>query len=262
MAKAAEKPHAQLLLEQIGLSENEAELYRLMLNHTRVTVQELQALSPFPRTLLYHILNGLIQHGLVTTIKQPRRTIYIAESPERIYDLFSNKQQELAQNGERVKELVPELKNRYRLSQHRPGVRFFDGIDGYRTALEDMLRSHPSQISTYAHITRSARPGVRVRSDIRKQRINAGISERVLLANTPEAEAWLNKARPEDSTTQYRRVPTTNSAYLLDLQLFDGRLLYTRYEEREPVVLLVEDQQLFDMQQATFDLLWNTSPDR
>ena len=95
MAKQkSKKDTATRTLQELDLSENEAVLYAQMLSHPRGTVQELGTRAPFPRTMLYYVLKQLMQRGLVSAKKEKWRTVYIAEDPERLYDLLSHKERE------------------------------------------------------------------------------------------------------------------------------------------------------------------------
>ncbi len=96
MQRKIQKNNIVSVLEKLGLGENEALLYSIMLRHPKSTVQELATRSPFPRTMLYYVLNQLIQEGLVSTSKDKWRTLYIAENPERLYELLARKEKEIA----------------------------------------------------------------------------------------------------------------------------------------------------------------------
>ena len=127
---------ASRTLQDLDLGENEALLYTQMLSHPRSTVQEMITRAPFPRTMLYHVLKQLMRRGLVSAKKDGWRTVYITEDPEKLYDLLAYKEQEFERETGSIRELIPKLKYRYRLSGKRPHVRTFDGIEEYRKALE------------------------------------------------------------------------------------------------------------------------------
>src|SRR5207249_531647 len=101
-------------LQDLGLSANEAILYSLMLSRPRSTVLELSTRAPFPRTMLYYVLKQLSQRGIVSESRKGSRTLYIAEDPERLYDLLALKERDFEQEISAVRELIPQLKNRYR----------------------------------------------------------------------------------------------------------------------------------------------------
>lgn len=67
------------------------------------------------------------------------------------------------------------------------------------------------------------------------------------------------KIRSYDDYTQFRL--HTSEAFGVDLQLYKEKLLYTSYEDREPICMIVEDPALYRMHRQVFDTLWNTSDD-
>src|SRR3989338_4999674 len=150
MKNKSRKNNISKTLEDLGLSENEALLYSICLRYPKSTAQELSIRSPFPRTMLYHVLNQLTQRGLISTSKDKWKTLFVAENPERLYDLLAHKQKEFEKQTQAIRGLIPELKNKYRLAGKRPGVRVFDGIEEYKKALEDVILSKPDVLMVYA----------------------------------------------------------------------------------------------------------------
>ena len=96
-------------LQELNLSQNEAVLYSQMISHPRSTVQELGTRAPFPRTMLYYVLKQLMQRGLVSAKKEKWRTVYIAENPERLYDLLARKEQEFVRDTDAIRDLIPSV---------------------------------------------------------------------------------------------------------------------------------------------------------
>jgi len=225
-------------LEKLGLSENEAELYGILLKYGEVTVQELQKHSPFPRTLIYHILNQLIAVGLVTFIQKPRRTVYIAEDPQRLYDLLAEKEREFERNKNQLRETIPSLRNQYRLSHNRPGIRIFEGIERYREALEDVIHTKPECVYTYIEIQEKVKPGFKIQEQMDKERMAWQIEEKILLSDTKASRIWA-KNYIQDKNTSFRFVKEPVEEFSVDLRLYDNKVVQTSYEGKEPMVLMI-----------------------
>ena len=180
MAKQkSKKDTATRTLQELDVSENEAVLYAQMLSHPRGTVQELGTRAPFPRTMLYYVLKQLMQRGLVSAKKENWRTVYIAEDPERLYDLLSHKEREFERETGAVRELIPRLKQRYRLAGKRPNVRTFEGIEEYQKVLEDVIVSSPKEILAY-EVLIGRKPALETREEHERRRIARKIQKRVL----------------------------------------------------------------------------------
>jgi sugar-specific transcriptional regulator TrmB len=256
------KDTATRALQDLGMGENESFLYAQMLSGAGSTVQQLATRTPFPRTMLYYVLNQLMQRGLVSSRKEGGRTVYIAEDPERLYDLLSEKEREFERQTSVVRSSIPQLRSRYRLAGKRPTVRTFDGVEGYQKALEDILVSSPKEICMY-EVLSGKKPALETRMAHDRRRVSRKISKRTLFFEEGEALANLKK-RPYDDFTQFRSIPEHSiESFATDLTLYEGKLLYTSYyDEHEPTVVLVEDAALYRMQQNIFEVLWKQGKDR
>ena len=257
-----QKETAAVALERMGLSENEAILYSQMLSRPRSTVQELGTYAPFPRTMLYYVLKQLVRRGLVSAKKEEWRTVYIAEDPERLYDILASTEQEFERDSDTIRELIPRLKHQYRLAGKRPNVRTFDGAAEYMKALEDILISKPREILAYEVLAKK-KPSLEIVDAHEKQRITRKIQKKILFFEHGNALQFLKDRRYNDYT-QFRSIKDGSvKPFEVELILYDGKLLYTSYyDDYEPTAILIEDQALHDMQKNMFEVLWKQSRDR
>ena len=251
MKNARQKNTIVGVLEKLGLSENEARLYSVMLRYPKSTVQELTTRSSLPRTMLYYVLNQLSEKGLVSTSKDKWRTLYIAENPERLYELLAHREKEFEKQFRAVREIIPELTNKYRLGGVRPGVRIFEGIEAYKKALEDILISQPKIILAYETLGKK-RPGLEVRGLHEHRRIVKKIQKNVLFFENKDSARYLSKRKYDDFTKFRNTEEKTVKHFDVDLMLYEGKMLYTSYDEREPTAILIEDKALYNMQQNPF----------
>ena len=250
-----QKSNITQTLEELGLSENEALLYHICLKHPQSTVKELGVHSPFPRTMLYHVLKQLIRRGLVSTSKDQWRTVFIAESPEKLYDLLRQKEKEFEKQGQAIRGLIPQLKNKYRFSAQQPSMRIFEGVEEYKKALEDIIISRPKIIFSY-ETPEKKRPALEIREINEGRRIAKKIEKRILFFKNKETLKKISKSTYNDFT-QWRSMKKKHlENFNADLTLYDGKLLYTNYSKHEPKALIIEDTALYDMQKNIFLLLW------
>jgi len=247
-------------LSRLGLSENEALLYGIMLRHPKSTVQEIAIRSPLPRTMLYYVLNQLVQNGLVSASKSKWRTAYIAEDPERLYELLAQKEREFEKESRVVREIIPELKNKYLLAGHRPGVRTFEGIEEYKKALEDIIVSKPKIIFAYEALGKK-KSALEVRELHEHRRISKKIQKNILFFEDQEAIESLAR-RKYDDFSQLRSIAENLKHFNVDLMLYDGKMLYTSYNEQEPTAIIIEDRGFYAMQESMFQSIWQTSKDK
>ena len=261
MQRKIQKNNTVHVLEKLGLSENEALLYSVMLRHPKSTVQELTTQSPFPRTMLYHVLNQLSEKSLVSSSKDKWRTLYIAENPERLYELLAHREKEFEKQSHAVREIIPELKNKYRLAGERPGVRIFEGIEEYRKALEDVIISRPKIILAYEALGKK-KPGLEVRELHEYRRVAKKMQKNIIFFENKESTRYFSKRKYDDFTKFRNTEEKTVTHFDVDLMLYDGKILYTSYDEREPTAILIEDKALYTMQQNLFLSIWQKAKDK
>ena len=249
-------------LEDLGLSESEVVLYTQMLSRPRSTVQELGTRAPFPRTMLYYVLKQLMRRGLVTAKKDGWRTEYIAEDPERLYDLLTQKEREFERKTGTIRELIPRLKQRYRLAGKRPSVRTFEGVEEYQKALEDIIVSQPDEILAY-EVLGGKKPALEMRDAHERRRIARKIQKKTLFFEDTDSLQFV-KNRHYDDFSQFRSMKEGSVApFSADVTLYDGKFLYTSYyDEHEPTAILVEDRILYEMQKNLFETSWRQGKDR
>ncbi len=258
---AKPKPQKESLiavLEALGLSENEAVLYVAMLELPRSTVKELGARAPFPRTMLYYVLNQLIRRGLVSVRdEKSKKSVYVAEDPERLYEILASRESEFKKTAERAREAIPKLKSAYRLSGKRPSVRVFEGLADYAKALDDVLHSGCDEVLTY-QLLGEKHAGLDIRNLFEGKRKAKKITKKVLFHETKDALGEL-RVRGYDDFTQFRALKKCPA---VDLTLYSGKLLYVSYyDQHEPTAILVEDQALYMMQKDMFEMLWAHAKD-
>lgn len=263
MAKLKRKKDTTMrTLEELGLGENEAILYSHLLIKQKSTVQELSAFTPFPRTMLYYVLKQLMGRGLVSTRQDSWRTVYIAEDPEKLYELLAEKEREFAKSANTILTLIPKLKIRHRLKGARPQVRTFDGMEEYSKALEDIMISRPKMICAF-EIMAEKKPALEVREEHERRRIVRKMKKRVLFFESNDALRLLRQRRYDDFT-EFRSIPEhVTVPFRTDLILYNDKLLYTSYHDRhEPTAIIVEDRDLYMMQKNIFDALWKQGVER
>lgn len=128
-------------LTALGLNKKEASFYIALLEKRPMSASSIAKLMQESRTNTYMVLERLETLGLVTTDdSQPVRR-YQVEPPEKLQKLLEHKEKELQSTRSDLGSIIGELKSLYVLGQHKPGVSYLQGIDGYRKMLEGCAQS-------------------------------------------------------------------------------------------------------------------------
>ncbi len=121
-------------LKDVGLTENEADVYFILLRLQESLASQVAKQSKIARTNVYDILNKLIEKGLVTyTIKNNRR-YFKAVDPDRLLEYFKEKEKNL-------KDLLPELRELYKPLKTKARIEIYEGVEGLKTILNDIIKT-------------------------------------------------------------------------------------------------------------------------
>ncbi len=236
------------ILNQIGLSGKEAQVYLALLELGTATVHPIATKANIKRPTAYLILEDLHRKGLVSVVPREKKTMYTAESPERlIQDL--NKKQEL------MKRFMPNMMALYNSKKDKPQVLLFEGKDGI-AQVYDKIFSSP-EVSFFATI----RDVFSMFPDMPKtlmKRVNAGeMKVRELLTQTKsdlEYLTWIEQGE----YYQARLTPKDFPEFLTDSAIFGNNVAFFSFS---PTVfaVMITNLQISQSLKVLYDLAWKAA---
>jgi len=120
--------------EQLNLREEHLAIYLANLERGESSISKLAVKSEVPRTTIYSLIEDLIGIGLITRTLKKGKTNYMAADPEVLAVLLENKQKEIAQSLNAVKDNLSELKSMQNKKSNKPKVEFLEGAEGIKQA--------------------------------------------------------------------------------------------------------------------------------
>lgn len=120
------------ILNNLGLSKNEAKIYLAALEMGVSPAQDIARKAGIIRTTGYSILEQLVKKKLAHKTKEKNKTRYIAEDPKNLNKRFEDYQKELEKK-------LPELQAIYNRQEVKPQIRFYEGEDAVKTAFYEPL---------------------------------------------------------------------------------------------------------------------------
>lgn len=121
------------LLQEIGLSPNEAKIYETLLNIGVAGVGDIATKANIHRRNVYDALQRLVQKGLVFTTFQKNENRYSAVDPNKLMELVREKEIHLAN-------AIPDLQKLYQNEPPHNAAYIYKGIEGYKNYRRDLLR--------------------------------------------------------------------------------------------------------------------------
>lgn len=236
-------------LTEYGLTEHEAKIYCSTLALEEATVDRIARHADLNRTSSYPIFERLKKLGLVGQGKKNKKTVFKAVRPEKFLNLLEEKK-------EKITSILPDLKALFDISRGRPGVSFFEGAEGLKTVLSDILNEAKEVcILGEGESFVNAIPGW-IDAYIKK-RAGKKIKIKMILRATPYSLGTIPNMRQLDANglLQIRVLP---EGYRIDSSGFDiynnKVVLYSFEKDNHAVV--VESAMIARLMKTVFDILW------
>lgn len=121
------------LLQSVGLSQNEAKIYEVLLLAGESGVGEIATKGKIHRRNVYDALQRLVEKGLVFPIFQKGENRYTAVGPDKLMELIKEKQTTL-------EHALPEMRKMYDAEAPQEAAYIYRGIEGYKNYLRDLVR--------------------------------------------------------------------------------------------------------------------------
>ena len=119
-------------MQDLGLTEREVKVYLALLDTGSTTVGPLVKKSGIPNSKIYETLEKLISRGLVTYVIRAGKKNFQPCKPKVLLNILEEKKRGL-------REALPKLELKYKLSARPQSAQVFEGIKGAKEALNNVL---------------------------------------------------------------------------------------------------------------------------
>lgn len=125
-------------IRTIGLTDGEAKVYLALMKLGSSTTGPIADKSGVARSKIYHVLERLVQKGLVSYIIQEKTRYYQAEDPSKLREYIQQKEESLKTQKETVEKLIPQLQVQKLLGKQAAEAHIYKGFKGITTVHEHM----------------------------------------------------------------------------------------------------------------------------
>lgn len=121
------------ILQQIGLSPNEAKIYETLLGLKEAGISEIASQANIYRRNVYDAIKRLIDKGLVFPILSKGENTYSPVEPHKLLELVREREK-------RFTDILPELQKQYEERKNCQEAYIYRGIEGFKNYMRDILR--------------------------------------------------------------------------------------------------------------------------
>jgi len=239
-------PHLIETLTDYGLTQKQASVYLTSLQLGAATVQSIAAAGKIERTNTYDAVKSLIERGLMGVLKQGKKKLYVAESPDVLESLLEEKRLAL-------KRTLPQLRSFYNASDAKPRIQYYPGLEGYRTAYEETLDCQEKMLfGIYSVQDIITVLGKKYVDDMVDRRVKAGIFLKIMRSRETEMPGVYPGS--EEEMREIRLAPL-GMVFPIVTFVYDDKVIMLP-SRKEPFGLIIESADIAQAHRNYFEALW------
>jgi HTH-type transcriptional regulator, sugar sensing transcriptional regulator len=247
----------KMLLNEIGLSDKEAEIYQILLRIGVAPAKKVVLEANMPRGTVYEILEQLTKKQLLEQFQNEKNiTVFRVRHPYALKEFIESQKEKISQTEVKLDSLFADFVNLYSQSQNRPGVKFYEGIEGVKKVLWDTLNSK-TEILTIADIEAIKKYIYDINEEYVKQRNKKAIPKRLLVQDTPYAR---ERQKNYSEITHSKLFKLDINPFNTMMQIYDNKIAYITMTENFFISIIIEDSFLYSMHKALFNSIWENTP--
>ncbi|PIN74595.1 hypothetical protein COV18_06910 [Candidatus Woesearchaeota archaeon CG10_big_fil_rev_8_21_14_0_10_37_12] len=243
-------------LKEAGLTEGETKVYLALLEIGSSTTGPIIEKSKVAKSIIYQLLDKLIEKGLVSYVTKEKTKYYQASDPDKLLDYIEERKKELERNAKQVEKLIPELLLK-QASAKKSEVRLFEGFKGMITVHEHTYEklksgeeyfylSGPAEQPEYFHAY--------WKKD-HKRRAKAEIKSKILFHPKVDDETLRNRNSYKGSEARRMPIEINTPAWFMGYK----DVAVISFPSSNPITVEIINQEIADSFRAYFEEFWKRS---
>lgn len=242
------------IIEDVGLSKNETNVYLATLELGEGTVQQISQKAGAPRTSIYQILASLQKKSLVSQYQRKGVLRFSAVNPRYFFQQLKNRM-------EAFETAIPELDALTWQASERPRVRFFEGKDGVITAFEEMLvESKRSKMIYTIGLSEIYKSFPRYFPSFVERRVRYKIRQKTIVIDDVDGRKYKQENISGALLRQVKLIPPTYS-YATDETVTGNKIFAFSYKKQEVYAVIIDSKDMADTKKRWFEFIWDHLPD-
>lgn len=234
-------------LIKAGLTDREAESYLVLLQLREALVSEIAKKTKENRTHLYDTLNSLKQKGLASYVIKNGKKYFRPAPPEKIIDYLKEKQNE-------VEMYLPELNKLYAPKSKAPVVEVFEGKEGIKTVLRDVLRENKEWLCLGS--TGKSKESIPFfLEQLHKQRMKQKLPLKVIYNDDKFGETRGKEVEKQKfAKVKYIKKTSPTTTYI-----YGDKVVIIIWEKEKLVAVMIKDKDVADSYRSYFESMWEVA---
>jgi HTH-type transcriptional regulator, sugar sensing transcriptional regulator len=231
-------------LKELNLEDNEIRVYLACLYLGSSKVNDIAKKSKLIRTTTYGVLKSLIEKGLVSTIIKNNITHFQSAKPKQLLEILEEKKK-------KINSILPKLEKIREVIPNKHKVELFEGKEGLKTIFNEFVAKPNKEVKIIGFYSKWL-DFFGSWTDIyyRKKKEN-------------KVKSFVLVDESERDYTNDKRIANSEIRYVKDLNInaecfiYGDKVVFASFEEDNLKGVVIQDKEIFKMQNLLFDKLWN-----
>jgi sugar-specific transcriptional regulator TrmB len=239
-------------LVKAGFEPIVADIYLILINNGELSVPQILEHTTLSRASVYEALPELLAGGYIEYRKEGRQAFYKPAHPNQLASLVEQKKRDVALLDGEMGETIRALVGSYNLSSNKPGVRFFEGVDGAKELTMDTLHAKDT-ILTFLNPS-EIHPSLNTfNEEYATERVKNGIPKKIIAPDTPENRL---RYKTKKSLLEVKFFPTTDSPFRTSIQIYNNTVSFATLSIDKTIGILIEDEDIATFHKQVFEFIW------
>ena len=236
------------VLKSLGLLESEVKTYLATLELGPSTVLEINKKIGLSRQAIYTAIESLITLGLMSSVEKGKKTLFAAESPERLRSFAESKLKKMESTVREIKDITKDLT----LIQKgdKPVVKMFEGKEGLVSLLQELVNTKPHHIDEFTNEDAIAK--ILTDNDLRpiKDYLDKSRATTNLLSKSSNTDGNIRKFTKRKVLT--RKDIDVNA----DISVYNDKVAFMTFSGNG-ISVLIDSKDIADAVRSLFKLAWD-----
>lgn len=252
------------ILKKIGLNKKESMVYLSLLELGSQPASVIGKKAGINRSTTYLILETLIKKGYVNQHVRADVKYFTAADPQSIVKSLESKEKDVKDNRQTLLELLPEFYALTNPLSIKPKVKFYEGEEGVKRALNDTLSStepilawsaYNSWLKTTPKLHKFVKEYARERVEKYK------IPVKMLVEDTKIVRKYLLSEYPplsskKDPLMEIRWIPKDVPHFENEINIYNDKISIVSLAKNELLGVIIESHEISKTHRAIFEMAW------
>ncbi len=241
------------ILTQLGLDTNQILVYTYLLENGTSKASTIAKNTPLKRGLVYKILDELVELQIIEKDDpEGAVSIFTPFHPSALKSLADSKVRQAQNAQNHLDSDIGSLISMYNLANNKPGIEFYEGVEGVKKVIYDTLTSKTA-IYTYADMEKIEKHIKKINDEYAKKRDRMDLKKKVLLVDSEYTHNLLKEYKKTNLDIRFvKNVPH----FATVMQIYENKVSYVTLSDEKMIGIIIQNKNIYDMHKVLFKSMW------